>query len=209
MTDQYYYETRVSTFWIKPQPGSPGRLWLGIDDTALGSYASAMLAADDVYMHVTGWEEWDSLDGDKRFKLLDKKPSESELKVYAKIKPLSVEPYDLRTVPWEHTNFFNLLLARTNQSRLVKMLEAMYIVGGERIKHHSVHDGRLWLVDRIVQYSRLMGWDKLGQEVRMGLGVMGEEKPEKKKSKGKGKAKAKAPKSKVVRKRKRRVAVEA
>ncbi len=63
MKDHYYYKTRVGTFWIKPQPGWPGRFWLGIDDTALGSYASALMAADDMYMHATGWEDWDSLKG--------------------------------------------------------------------------------------------------------------------------------------------------
>ena len=63
MTNIYHYKTRVGVFWIKPQPQSPGRFWLGIDDTALGSYVSPMLAADDMYMHATGWDDWDSLDG--------------------------------------------------------------------------------------------------------------------------------------------------
>lgn len=58
----YHVKTRAGTFWIMPQPGSPGRYWLGVDDDALGSYASPMQAADDVYMHATGHHDWDKLD---------------------------------------------------------------------------------------------------------------------------------------------------
>ena len=63
MANTFHYKTSVGMFWIKPQPQSPGRFLLGIDDVALGSYASPMLAADDMYMHVTGWSDWDDLDG--------------------------------------------------------------------------------------------------------------------------------------------------
>lgn len=62
----FYYESSIGTFWIKPQPGSPGRWWLGFDDEALGSYASPNLAAGDVYTHTTGLTEWDRLDGKLR-----------------------------------------------------------------------------------------------------------------------------------------------
>jgi len=58
----YYYESQIGIFWIKPQPGCPGRWWLGFDDEALGSYASPALAAGDVYSHCTGHYEWDMLD---------------------------------------------------------------------------------------------------------------------------------------------------
>ena len=61
-TIQYHVKTRAGTFWIMPQPGSPGRFWLGVDDEALGSYASAIQAADDMFLHVTGHIDWDMLD---------------------------------------------------------------------------------------------------------------------------------------------------
>jgi len=38
-----------------------GRYHLGIDNEALGSYATHDAAADDVYQHVTGYFEWDEL----------------------------------------------------------------------------------------------------------------------------------------------------
>jgi hypothetical protein len=36
----YYYSTSVGLLWIKPQPGAPGRWWLGIDNAGLESYHS-------------------------------------------------------------------------------------------------------------------------------------------------------------------------
>lgn len=59
----YYYKSKIGILWIKPHPGHAGRWWLGYDDEALGSYASANSAAGDVYTHTTGLWEWDKLDG--------------------------------------------------------------------------------------------------------------------------------------------------
>ena len=39
------------------------RFKLIINDTWYGSYQSAIAAADDVFMHVTGCYDWDRLDG--------------------------------------------------------------------------------------------------------------------------------------------------
>jgi hypothetical protein len=55
----YSYKTPAGTFWISPQPDSPGRVQLGVDDTVLGSYDSAGAAADDFSGGHTGWAEWD------------------------------------------------------------------------------------------------------------------------------------------------------
>lgn len=55
----FIYKSPVGTFWIKP---FNGRFLLGIDGEQLGSYHSAVAAADDVYVHVTGCNEWDELD---------------------------------------------------------------------------------------------------------------------------------------------------
>lgn len=59
----YQYKSPVGTFWIKPQPGKPGFFLLGIDDEALGSYGSAVSAADDVACHATGFHDWDRRGG--------------------------------------------------------------------------------------------------------------------------------------------------
>jgi hypothetical protein len=55
------YRSPVGVFWIRPQPNSEERFWLGIGDERLGSYDSARAAVDDVYTQHTGWHAWDSL----------------------------------------------------------------------------------------------------------------------------------------------------
>ena len=57
--------------WIYNSPAGPmqifknrsGRYSLQIGDTVYGVYDSAIAAADDVYMFVTGCSNWDSLNG--------------------------------------------------------------------------------------------------------------------------------------------------
>ena len=58
----YHYRSPVGTFWIVPDHDHPSRWVLGIDHEALGNYASARLAADDVYTQHSGSHEWDTLD---------------------------------------------------------------------------------------------------------------------------------------------------
>jgi hypothetical protein len=55
----YHWRTRAGIFTITAQPGMPDRVWLCFNDNALGSYASAVMAADDVYMKATGESDWD------------------------------------------------------------------------------------------------------------------------------------------------------
>jgi len=52
----YIYRSPVGTFSIKYHNGKY-QLW--IKDMHLGSYNSAVSAADDVYTHTTGYYEWD------------------------------------------------------------------------------------------------------------------------------------------------------
>lgn len=47
----FVFHSSVGTFWIKPHQG---RYVLGINDDAIGSYHSAVAAADDVFTHATG-----------------------------------------------------------------------------------------------------------------------------------------------------------
>lgn len=59
---EYWCRTAVGIFWIRPQPGYPDRVWLGIDEVGpLGSYHSPEAAADDFAGGHTGWHEWDSI----------------------------------------------------------------------------------------------------------------------------------------------------
>lgn len=61
----YYYRTSAGTFWIRPQPPKPGRVWLGVDETPLGSYDTAEEAAADFANQRTGWSRWDRLEHPK------------------------------------------------------------------------------------------------------------------------------------------------
>lgn len=56
----FVFHSSVGTFWIKPHQGI---YVLGINDDSIGSYHSAVAAADDVFTHATGHFPWDKLDG--------------------------------------------------------------------------------------------------------------------------------------------------
>ena len=59
----WYFKSKVGTFIIKKHGNGFYGLW--INDDLLGEYSSPVGAADDVYVQVTGYNEWDSLkDGD-------------------------------------------------------------------------------------------------------------------------------------------------
>ncbi|RDY30321.1 hypothetical protein [Lachnotalea glycerini] len=57
----YYYNSPVGKMSI--YQNSSGKYLLNICDIVYGHYVNAVAAADDVYMHVTGCYDWDSLDG--------------------------------------------------------------------------------------------------------------------------------------------------
>ena len=54
------YESPIGTMFIKFVNGKYG---LFFNDELYGTWHSPSAAADDVYHHITGCEEWDSLDG--------------------------------------------------------------------------------------------------------------------------------------------------
>lgn len=116
-------------------------------------------------------QEWDKVSEDKRFKLLEPQHSKEELEVFARIKPYGTGPYDLRTVPWEHPQLFNTLLARSSKSKLLTMLHAIYVVGGDAVPRHSEHDDRMWLVDHVVAAARKLGWTTMDRAERVALPV--------------------------------------
>lgn len=58
----YKYYTRIGTFFIKPSKDDPKIFQLFIDNILLGGYSFPEMAADDVYMQATGYNEWDSLE---------------------------------------------------------------------------------------------------------------------------------------------------
>ncbi len=62
----YIYRSPIGLMAIQFNPSS--KMYdLYICDECYGSYHSPITAADDVYLHVTGCDEWDSLDGDYSF----------------------------------------------------------------------------------------------------------------------------------------------
>lgn len=58
--DSYYVKTPYGTFSITPERDGVA-LFIEYDDelTRLGWYKSALMAADDVFMCSTGFDEWD------------------------------------------------------------------------------------------------------------------------------------------------------
>jgi len=57
----YRYRSPIGRFLAIPQSNGLWGLWF--EDDLLGSYHSAMAAADDVYMRATGDSDWDYLEG--------------------------------------------------------------------------------------------------------------------------------------------------
>lgn len=57
----WYYKSPVGL--MKIYKNSNGKFSLQINETVYGFYNSAVAAADDVYMFVTGCYQWDCLDG--------------------------------------------------------------------------------------------------------------------------------------------------
>ena len=53
----YVFRSPVGTFRIVPYQDRV-QLWISYD--VVGVYPSAVAAADDVYVHVTGYDRWDS-----------------------------------------------------------------------------------------------------------------------------------------------------
>lgn len=56
----YYFRARIGTFEIRPQRSDPSRVELWAEGECYGSYLNAMMAADDVYCHATGFYAWDA-----------------------------------------------------------------------------------------------------------------------------------------------------
>ena len=57
----YRYRSPMGRFLVKPRANGRWGLWF--KDDLLGSYHSAMAAADDVYMQATGDYDWDYQEG--------------------------------------------------------------------------------------------------------------------------------------------------
>jgi hypothetical protein len=57
----YQYQSPIGCFKIVAQANGRWGLWF--KDDLLGSYSSAVAAADDVYTQATGNSRWDSLKG--------------------------------------------------------------------------------------------------------------------------------------------------
>lgn len=60
---KYFYNTNFGTFSILPDINNGVALWIepldNEDEIKLGWYESASMAADDVYLCSTGFDDWD------------------------------------------------------------------------------------------------------------------------------------------------------
>jgi hypothetical protein len=87
------------------------------------------------------------------------------------------------------------------------------MVGGDAVEQYDEHDDRIWLVDRVVEAARKMGWVKLTRTERLALPVYdAKEHAPKAKPAAPAKAKTKTATKKVAstakRKRKRKPRAE-
>ncbi len=58
----YFFKSKTGTFSIEPDETCDGMFKLCIGGFWLDSYETAESAARDVYLHATGWYEWDRLE---------------------------------------------------------------------------------------------------------------------------------------------------
>lgn len=62
----YYYKSSIGILRILPNPDSPDRFQLWINDNYIGSYHTSQAAADDVYRCHTHYRKWDKATNIKR-----------------------------------------------------------------------------------------------------------------------------------------------
>ena len=59
----YYYKSPIGLFFIRYNPSKcKWELWM--NDDVYGDFDTTIGAADNVYLHATGFYDWDKLDGD-------------------------------------------------------------------------------------------------------------------------------------------------
>lgn len=112
--------------------------------------------------------EYDCVAGDPKFKNLTPELSKEEKSIATKVKPCGTTQFDLRSIAWESPNLIKHLTARLSKQMLVKVINSINEIGGY-IKSSDAQDNRERLVDRIVESSRAMEWDKLTIDIRQSL----------------------------------------
>jgi hypothetical protein len=113
--------------------------------------------------------EYDSVSGDKNYSLLGKKPSQEELEIASRVKPIKCSFADLSMIDWSDKNLYSKMCSRMSKPSIVRVFQAINYVGGH-IEHSSVYDTKDVLIDRIIEAIRYMGWDKLTEEDRAKIG---------------------------------------
>lgn len=112
--------------------------------------------------------EYDCVKDDPNFKNLTPELSAEEKRIALRVKPCGTTYYDLRSIAWENPNLCKYLTARMSKHALVKIINAINEIGGY-ITSSDVHDNREALVDKIVEASRNMEWNKLTIDDRQAL----------------------------------------
>lgn len=61
MQVEYHYRSPVGVLWIARDPHHQAQVWLGMNETPLGSYSSPEAAAEAVRASRSGWHPLDEL----------------------------------------------------------------------------------------------------------------------------------------------------
>lgn len=118
--------------------------------------------------------EYEAVKNDPNYKYVGPVFSKEERAIAERVKPIASRFFDLRTIPWENSNLYKLLASRMSKHTLIKVIKAINDVGGH-IPDSSSGENRNVLIDKILQASSFMGWDKLTKEGRLTLPVKGAE----------------------------------
>lgn len=152
-------------------------------------------------------QEWGTVKDNEDYKLLDPPQSEEELRQALKIKPWATQEFDLRSIPWDHTNLFNILVARSSTKDLRKVTSAMETVGA-KVRVLDSYETRFNVVDAIIECSNYHQWHKLSREDRDALDKYDPNSIDfDNETKDSGHKESPEPKTRVVRKRARKAAL--
>lgn len=113
--------------------------------------------------------EYDSVIGDKNYSLIGSQPSQDELEIASRVKPIDCGFVDLSMIDWSDKHLYSKMSSRMSKGTIVRIYTAINQIGGH-IVSSSVYDTREVLIDRVIEASRYMGWNKLTFEDRARIG---------------------------------------
>ena len=112
--------------------------------------------------------EWDHMQTHKDFKLLTDPFPQNEIDYAKTVHPRDCVDFALSKEQWSSPNHFAVMTARYPTNKCVLILRSMKKVGC-RIPKLTGLESRADLADMIIMYSRLSGWDKIGENTLASL----------------------------------------